>query len=157
MIKKAIGGTSRFSNTPTQKTDIVPFGMIVERLKERCGLREFEDSKQFRQLKRILEYLAPDCRSVIHEHHYIDRHYMEDHGAFYARGFTISSSSCERLHFFTTDVKETTEAMLRILVDGQENGLDAYRSSAKSFSSTHYLGFLVLKPLHGTPVGRCVL
>jgi hypothetical protein len=130
---------------PEQKTEVVSFAALWAAIDARWGL-DFPQP-ELTQLKNVLTYLEPVCESAIREHHYIDRHYMEDHGAFYARSFAATTNFCERIHFFQCDERELEARLLQT----------AGSSADTSELNRDYLGFMVLKPLPGTPVGRTVL
>jgi hypothetical protein len=88
---------------------------------------------------------------VVVEEHYIDRHYVEDYAAWYARSFRPPDASCQRLHFF----KELKGEALQ----------HAFRSACDSGAAAelteqlqgHYLGFVVKRPLRLAQIGRSVL
>jgi hypothetical protein len=126
---------------------------------ERWGIpKKSINGGKLNQLRRIFEYLAPDCQSAVREHHYIDRHFMEDHGALYAHNFSSSSNFCERVHFFRCSAEQTEKRLLELMAlrrasDGQKR----LSEESACFAEANYLGFTVLKPLPGTPVGRTVL
>jgi hypothetical protein len=108
-----------------------------------------------------LEYLAKYVReaelgakSAAVEEHYIDRDFIEDYSAFYSRNLEPVVNHCRRVHFFTLDAAEAKRklAALRRIGDRKR-----FHEAASKFSRQHYLGFCVVKPLWGSPVGRTVL
>ena len=113
----------------------------------------------FRQLGYIEDYLRHreiGCQSLVIENHYIDRDHMHDHSAFYSTSLHPYGNSCQRVHFFkakSSDVRTTFEKLLKIGTTGDVSGLEA----ASHQFSREYLGFSVIKPLSGSPVGRTVL
>ena len=99
------------------------------------------------QFDYLLSYLGGlNAISVIEETNYFDRDFLAEYSAFYAASSTIRASKCRRLHFFSVQVGKTEfETALRL-------GGNAKRQIEK-----YYLGFCVLRPLQGTPLGKTVL
>ena len=92
-----------------------------------------------------------NCRTIVHERHYIDRHYIDDFSLFYSRSLRDYPNNCQRLHFFSSefDEEQWSGFVQRASGGGRE---DVERELAG-----HYLGFMVIKPLPGSPIGRTVL
>src|SRR5207253_1637311 len=97
-----------------------------------------------------------EAQSVAIERHYIDRDYIEDHSVFYAKSLHQYDNSCQRVHFFRLST-DTLRAELERLAEQARTNPDSYRGSCRNFSMANYVGFLVVKPLRGSPVGRTVL
>lgn len=93
------------------------------------------------------DYLtAIGARTIVIEHSYTDRDYLEDYVAYYARCHASYDRRCARLHFFSAQFeKDAIERML----EAHEATLDQFRSS--------YLGFMVVRPLPSTVIGRTCL
>jgi hypothetical protein len=87
---------------------------------------------------------ALSAKTIVVERHYIDRDYLEDFAGHYVRCFANYEKTCTRLHFFASSFDE--EMFVRVLL-GQND--------AKVLGQ--YLGFVVLKPLPRTIVGRTCL
>lgn len=140
---------------PKQKVEFHPFG--VRPLSEILGLTTSVSSAEaLKQLQYVESYVgdALRCRSLVLERHYIDRDYIEDHSVFYSKNLQGFRNWCQRLHFFSCESKQLHREMngLRRLTDPQ-----VYKAACNAFSEEHYLGFSVIKPLPGSPVGRTVL
>ena len=104
------------------------------------------------QMKYMGVYLdSLGCRTIIHERHYIDRHYIDDFSLFYARSLRDYPNFCQRLHFFSSqfDGEQWSESVQR--------ANEGDRKEVERKLATQYLGFMVIKPLPGTPIGRTVL
>lgn len=110
-----------------------------------------------------LTYLARSARelgarSVAVERHYIDRDYIEDHSAFYAKSLHQYKNACQRVHFFRVPRAELEAKLRTIAAIARDAGdFQKYRDACRTFSKEFYLGFCVVKPLDGSPVGRTVL
>ncbi len=101
------------------------------------------------QWKYLVDYLKEaSCHTVVIEHHYIDRDFVDDMALFYARSLRGYRNHCRRLHFFADKFDQSS---WNRLIKGRQPKRVASRLQK------HYLGFLVQKPLPGTPIGRTVL
>lgn len=112
----------------------------------------------FHQLNYVSRYASDlKCATVALESHYIDRDYMEDHSVFYSKALFPYENYCRRLHFFSITQAEVEHQLTEIIATGARDGRDAYVKACREFSERAYLGFCVIKPLTGSPVGRTVL
>jgi hypothetical protein len=91
------------------------------------------------------------CKTIVVESHYIDRDYIHDHALFYAKSLRDYSNACQRWHFFKEDLDE-------------EQWHQLFHAASATTLTQHeqrfdhsYLGFTVIRPLPGSPVGRTVL
>lgn len=99
-------------------------------------------------LKYLNGYLSRiDAKTVVLEPQYTDRDYLEDYSEYYVRCLDKYASRCARLHFFGVgfDVEG-----LRKAVTGQD-------ASLQTSIVDQYLGFIVIKPLPRTFIGRTCL
>ena len=141
----------------------VPLARLVE-VKEPPFARDRGPGENpFPQLTYLEEYVKQlQCKSVVVERQYIDRDYMEDHSAFYARSLRGYENFCRRIHFFKLPVADAQKSFRELVQTGATTKdlaarRTAYRNACAEFSRNSYLGFSVIKPLGGTPVGRTVL
>ena len=99
--------------------------------------------------KRHVEYVDGYLReigvaSLIVERDYIDRDYLEDFAAYYVRCFEEYRKKCLRIHFFSAAISR--------------DDLTACLTGAPDATlSKSYLGFIVVKPLPRTVIGRTCL
>lgn len=103
------------------------------------------------------EVEALGCQSVAIENHYIDRDYIEEHSHFYSKSLYPYDNWCRRVHFFSLNETQLKAELSQVRAIGHQNGENEYRRKCREFSDEHYLGFSVIKPLSGSPVGRTVL
>ena len=82
---------------------------------------------------------------------------MEDHGIFYSRNLKSYPNFCQRIHFFLSPSSEVKRKLQKLISLGRTKGEAAYRLACQKFSAKEYLGFSVIKPLEGCPVGRTIL
>lgn len=90
-------------------------------------------------------YLTPlGCQTIVSELRYIDRDFLEDFAAYYVRCFEDYQRRCVRMHFF------------RDAFD--ENEFEKWVAGTSTADlEAGYLGFVVVKPLPHTIIGRtCV-
>jgi hypothetical protein len=110
-----------------------------------------------RQLDSV-EHYARDpelgATSVAVESHYIDRDFIEDYSVFYSKNLDHLPNYCRRVHFFNLEARRAEEELRRIRQIQNES---EFRAASQRFAKEHYLGFSVIKPLPGCPVGRTVL
>lgn len=104
---------------------------------------------QITYLGKYLQQLQ--CRTIVLESHYVDRDYIEDMALYYARSLRSPANYCQRLHFFTNAFEEAT---WRQWVSDANAGRAA---EVVRELQTHYIGFCVVRPLPGSPIGRTVL
>jgi len=93
-------------------------------------------------------FSALGARTVVVENDYIDRDYLEDYAGYYVRCFERYQRVCTRLHFFQAAFdRQAFEALLT----GSATGID------QRTLNDSYLGFVVVKPLPQTVIGRTCL
>lgn len=116
------------------------------------GIRPPWGGEHSRQVSTIDGHLKElDCNLVVLESDYIDRDYMEDHSAFYARCLKAPKNSCERAHFFklpTPGSYAGRSIQRKDVIDIRGQLLD---------KKAAYLGYVVIRPLRAAPVGRTAL
>jgi hypothetical protein len=88
------------------------------------------------------------AKTIAVENDYIDRDFLEDFSGYYVRCFQNYPRKCTRLHFFDIDFSETH--FCDILAGNSE-------SLSEEILLKAYLGFIVIKPLPQTIIGRTCL
>lgn len=92
-----------------------------------------------------------DCvkaKTVLVENNYVDRDFLEDFAGYYVRCFADYPRKCTRLHFFNFNFRESDFKKL-LVGNTSEVSLESLQQG--------YLGFIVLKPLPVTIIGRTCL
>lgn len=89
-----------------------------------------------------------NARTILVENEYVDRDYLEDYSEYYVRCFREYPRKCTRLHFFKNDF--TFTAFESCLLGNSDT------LTLKQLQD-NYLGFIVLKPLPRTIIGRTCL
>lgn len=116
--------------------DVGPFGPTDELARV--------DQQQAVYLRRYLEDL--DAATLVTEPYYFDNDYLSEFTAFYSASAAGYQNVCKRLHFFGTDFdRKALEAAL------------ANEPSAQQLLRDSYLGFVVVRPIPSSPLGRTVL
>lgn len=88
------------------------------------------------------------ANTILSEYVYTDQAFLEDYAGYYVRCFHAYRSRCTRLHFFQLEFKQ--QAISRVL----SGHLDSL--FAKKLRDS-YLGFIVVRPLPYTIIGRTCL
>lgn len=90
------------------------------------------------------------AKTIVVEEDYVDRDYLEDFAGYYVRCFKAPESHCARLHFFQS---EFDDAAFTTFLEGN-NPADFLKDF---LNDDVYLGFIVVKPLAQTFIGRTCL
>ncbi len=136
---------------PKQAIHVLPFPADQAGLFPKpAGL--VEDTWPPLQLTYLGRYLTQlGCQTIVIESHYIDRDYIDDVALFYSRSLRAYPNYCYRLHFFAQPFDLTQWRSLVIESDPMN------RQQGHEFLQKAYLGFTVVRPLAGAPMGRSVL
>ncbi|WP_179060105.1 hypothetical protein [Pseudomonas taiwanensis] len=115
-----------------------------------CFGYDFADIFLKGQVTYLFNYLKErDCVSMLLEPEYIDREFLEDYSRYYVKRFGNDSYECGRIHFFSRSIDHKH---LDLLLQGKVAGDLTIEDLQK-----HYLGFMVVKPLSRTFVGKTCL
>ncbi|WP_223434685.1 MULTISPECIES: hypothetical protein [unclassified Pseudomonas] len=115
-----------------------------------CFGDDFPDIFSKDQVDYLFTYLTClDAKTVLLEFNYVDKDYLEDFSRYYVKRFGNDGHKCARLHFFSSSVDHRT--ITSILQRGKDAGseIDDLNKS--------YLGFMVIKPLPRTFIGKTCL
>lgn len=105
-----------------------------------------KNKSQVLYIHDYLEYIK--CKTILYEHPYIDRDYLEDYSNYYSRCFTGYERHCSRLHFFSTTYDNDYFSYLLNNKITKE-----YRDALQE----SYLGFSIINPLPSSFIGRTCL
>lgn len=92
-------------------------------------------------------FTARGVKTFLVEKDYVDYDYLADYASYYAKCFFDYSRKCSRLHFFSSEI---TDAEFKGILRGED------RDRIESLQE-NYLGFIVVKPLPQTIIGRTCL
>lgn len=120
----------------------------LSNLVKECFGSFFPDILKKEQIDYVVRYLQDiDAKSILLEFDYIDKDFLEDYSRYYVKSFGNNGHKCARLHFFSMEV--THENLNELLIDSDPTKLEELKSN--------YLGFMVIKPLPKTFIGRTCL
>ena len=98
----------------------------------------------------FVDYMRDSAvQTIVVEEDYIDRDFLEDFAAYHVRSFYPYRRRCARLHFFSTQFNRKQFLELVDAAPGAKLTLKALQPN--------YIGFMVIKPLPSTVVGRTCL
>jgi len=136
------------------QTNCIPFSREALH-KEICrASRVFGDCEPLDQVRYLGSYLAdPEmgAKTIIIEHPYVDRHFLQEYANYYATTLRPPPSKATRFHFFK---REITNRQFTYLL--RKAAADGFEKTAQRLSKD-YLGFSVIRPLPDAPIGRTVL
>ncbi|MCU7867441.1 MAG: hypothetical protein KZQ98_02760 [Candidatus Thiodiazotropha sp. (ex Lucinoma borealis)] len=120
--------------------------ILIELITESCVQKLCASKKShIRYFHDYLKHIG--ASTILVEYDYTDRDFLEDYASYYIRCFFDYDRRCTRLHFFESVFEETS---FNELLSGAED-LDP------GFFQDSYLGFMVLKSLPKTVIGRTCL
>jgi len=103
--------------------------------------------------KDIITYLFEyfehfETKTIILEKHYIDDDFLTDYAGYYAQCFKPYRKNCCRIHFFSINISDS---------DIEKIILKKHELFNEKILNEHYIGFIVIKPLPDTIIGRTYL
>ena len=107
-------------------------------------LSELRESSQGKYLRWYLADL--EAKSALIEPAYFDRDYLSEFAAFYCTSAAGYENVCRRVHYFAEEIDRPA---LERAVAGD--------AAERERLNKAYLGFVVLRPIPKTPIGRTVL
>jgi hypothetical protein len=108
-------------------------------------LADCEASRQIQYARCYLEDLG--VLTVVEEPYYFDKDYLDEFASFYATSARGYRNACRRIHLFDAPRKEVRTCFATAL-SGDQGALDALQRA--------YCGFIVVRPLADSPLGRTV-
>ncbi|MEY0303316.1 hypothetical protein AB7W11_15495 [Providencia manganoxydans] len=121
----------------------------LSNLIKECFDSKFPDIYNKIQIDYIYRYLKDiKCKSVLLEPVYIDKDYLEDYKQYYVKGFNNKGYKTSRLHFFSSELSH------KEIDNYLEQGV---KTTDSDLLQRYYLGFMVIKPLPKTFIGKTCL
>jgi len=121
----------------------------LSNLIKECFGSNFLDVLNKQQIDYIYNYLYDlDAKSILLERDYVDSNYLEDYSKYYVKCFNRYGGRCARLHFFSDEVDH---ARIESVFNGREQDKEIERIQGC------YLGFMVVKPIPQTFIGKTCL
>lgn len=107
-----------------------------------------DGAAQRNRLQYLDEYLGKiGIKTIVAEHDYIDRNFIDDYCGYYARCYRDLPKKCERLLFFNCGISDRAF----------ETGVLNPESEERSVIERSYCGYIVLRPVAGAPLGKVCL
>jgi len=120
-----------------------------------CFGYAFSDIFLKEQIKYLFGYLKEcGCIYMLLEPEYIDREFLEDYSRYYVKRFGNDGYKCGRIHFFSCYIDHKS---LDSLLQGSAVEEFTDGNLTIEYLQKHYLGFVVIKPLSRTFVGKTCL
>ncbi len=118
-----------------------------------CGAGDDWTSPQYEYLQ---SYLRGDARArtLVIEKPYVDRHYLEEYGAYYFSALRNGGSTTTRIHFFS---EAFDRAMLGDWIRQAASGDPTKLREVQDRLEHSYLGFMTVRPIPSAPIGRTIL
>ncbi|SAL78588.1 hypothetical protein AWB67_05293 [Caballeronia terrestris] len=120
----------------------------LSNLVKECFGSDFPDIFKKKQVDYIFRYLSDlNANSVLLEFEYVDKDYLEDYSRYYVKRFSSIGHKCARLHFFYWELDH--RRIDDLLAEGDSESLTSLQQG--------YLGFMIVKPLPRTFIGKTCL
>lgn len=116
--------------------------------KSTASIARVEDKLHSQYFENYFGHADIDAKRIVVEDDYIDRDYLEDYASYYVRCFADYERRCCRLHFFSVEFEASD---LERLIVGEQAAISEEDLRAR------YLGFIVVKRLPQTVIGRTCL
>lgn len=121
----------------------------LSNLVKECFGSFFPEIFHKRQINYLYRYLSDlGAKTVLLEREYVDKDYLEDFSRYYVKCFSNAGHKCARLHFFSKKVSHGELEALLASPDAQ---------AGRTELNQKYLGFIVIKPLPQTFIGKTCL
>lgn len=135
----------------TKPYQVFPYSIetLKTLLAERSGAKDFVVEQKLHSYYFDSYFAAVKAKTIVVETDYIDKFFTDDYAGYYVRCFGGDyKRRCSRFHFFDIAFSERD---LAYLLDGSKSKLSQEKLN------TAYCGFVVVKPLPKTFVGRTCL
>jgi len=132
-----------------------PFGDLSDVIRAACGARDSTTwvSEQFDYIQSYLQRRTALAKTMVVEKPYVDRHYLEEYGAYYFSAFRNGGATTTRIHFFDTEFdKGKLSEWIRAAASS-----DVERDKVQHDLDEAYIGFITVRPIPSAPIGRTIL
>lgn len=133
---------------------IIPFSkeaLQEEICRASLSLGQSEIPTQVNYLCSYLSHPEAKAQTIIIEHPYVDRHYLEEYTNYYATTLHPPNPKTTRFHYFSCELSE--ERLTQLIISASSG---QYTDVCSSLTA-QYLGFSVIRPLPDAPIGRTIL
>jgi len=132
-----------------------PFRELADVIRAACGARDDTwSSPQLDYLQSYLQRGDSRAKTMVIEKPYVDRHYLEEFGAYYYSSLRNGGATTTRIHFF--DAEFNREALSRWVHTAASGDSEQRRNVSEALDKA-YIGFTTIRPLASAPFGRTIL
>jgi len=136
-------------STPAFDVFSYSFDCLVELIAKGSHHKPEDEVRLKSHTRYFDQYLTKlNVRTLLVERDYIDRDFLEDFAAYYVRCFPPYRKTCTRIHAFRQDLSPDA---VKAFLSGDDTKLNLEELKSA------YLGFIVIKPLPQTVIGRTCL
>lgn len=125
--------------------------ILIDVIRHITGTTERSEISVKGQVDYLCKYLDEkehvNAKTILVENEYVDRYYLEDYSRYYSRCFNHVPKKCARIHFFSNEFNEL--AFTKALESNDQATISLLQQS--------YLGFVVIRPIPDTFIGRLCL
>lgn len=138
---------------PSLSLNVVPFTKpaFADQVRRASGGSWSEPPPQVRYLQAYLHHDEIRARTMVVEHPYVDRHYLQEFVGHYATMLQAVPNSTTRIHLFSKAYDES--AWTALIERADESGIQEVEAELRA----SYLGYVVVRPLPACPIGRTAL
>jgi len=132
--------------------ECTPFDHLADAIRAACGASSDWTSPQ---LEYLQSYLCgdPRAKTLVIERPYVDRHYIEEYGAYYFSSLRNGGATTTRIHLFS---EAFDRARLGEWIRQATGNPEAQRGIQNQLDRW-YLGFMTIRPIPSAPIGRTIL
>jgi hypothetical protein len=131
------------------------FGDLNDVIRAACGARDASwTSPQFEYIQSYLQRGTARAKTMVVEQPYVDRHYLEEYGAYYFSAFRNGGPTTTRIHFFDIEFDRNE---LSEWVQAAASGDAEKRDKIQGDLDDAFIGFMTVRPIPSAPIGRTIL
>ncbi len=134
--------------------ECAPFDSLKAAICAACGAGDDWSSPQFEYLQSYLRRGGARAKTMVIEKPYVDRHYLEEYGAYYFSALRNGGPTTTRIHFFATEFDRNK---LSEWVQEAAAGDPEKQRKIQHDLDEDYIGFMTVRPIPSAPVGRTIL
>ena len=130
-------------------------GDLNDVIRAACGARDKSwTSPQFEYIQSYLQRGTARAKTMVVEKPYVDRHYLEEYGAYYFSAFRNVGPTTTRIHSFDTEFDRNK---LSEWVQAAASGDAEKRDKIQGDLDDAYIGFMTVRPIPSAPIGWTIL
>lgn len=128
---------------------------IISSAKKHLSIKSSDVAKK-PQIQYLNAYLEREqAKTIVIENEYTDKYYLQDYIDYHVRSYNDYGRTCVRFHFFDSDASKHGSSFNKQSLVNFLRGDSRYVDSDSLQDG--YLGFVVIRPLHNSIIGRTCL